>query len=274
MLKSTTGPIPMRGVLSLALDPATLHHLPPHASPNENQRAGAEAGPGEGEGGRVIFYSTSSDPCIRRWYLSHDIRSAREVAPDDPLVVHETSVNSLVFLPGEEEQDAEIWTASSDGWAKCLARSTLTTSEQQEEERNGWQVETSLEHGDYVRAVGVDEMGGWIVTAGRDEDVKVWDRGTGELEVVLRGHFDEVTDLVVMRRRVVSVGIDRTVRVWSLNEEGLGKAKKVWEERLEEDGDEEEGKGNGNNPPSGLTEEEERELAELMNDDDDDDDGR
>ena len=256
VLKSTAGPVTMRGVLALAVDPATILHRPPPAS-LENEKEGA---------GVITFYTASSDPCIRRWYLSHDVRSAGEVAADEPVVVHETSVNDLCFVHGEEEEDKEMWTASSDGFAKCL---TTTSSEA------GWDVDTSLHHGDYVRAVCVDEVGGWVVTAGRDEDVKVWDRGTGGLEVVLRGHFDEVTGLVVMggrRRRVVGVGIDRTVRVWALDEEGLGRAKKVWEERgreEEEDEDEGGGEGEGEKPAGGLTEEEERELAELMDDDDD-----
>ena len=264
MLKSTTGPVPMRGVLSLAVDPGTILHPTP-----ANGKDGAE-------GDAITFYTASSDPCIRRWYLSHDLRSAGQVvAPDDgeALVVHETSVNGLYLVSGMEEEDREMWTASSDGWVKCLVpRTSTTTAPTSEVETMGWDVATSLHHGDYVRAVCVDHVGGWIVTAGRDEDVKVWDRGTGALEVVLRGHFEEVTGLIVMGngRRVVSVGIDRTVRVWELDEEGLGRAKKVWEERGEEGEGEDGGEGMGEKPGGGLTEEEERELAELMDDDDDD----
>ncbi|MDI1487911.1 MAG: hypothetical protein OHK93_007184 [Ramalina farinacea] len=209
VLKSTTGPVTMRGVLAMAVDPATLP-FPTPSSPKNKKEAGA------GEG-KVTFYTASSDPCIRRWYLSHDTRSAGEVTPDDGATgaVHETSVNDLCFVPGMEEEDKEMWTASSDGFAKCLVprRSTSAIKTTTSEEQGGWDVDTSLHHGDYVRAVCVDEAGGWIVTAGRDEDVKVWDRGTGGLEVVLGGHFDEVTGLVVMGgRRVVSVGIDRTER--------------------------------------------------------------
>lgn len=31
--------------------------------------------------------------------------------------------------------------------------------------------------GGWVRDVSVDEMGGWVVGGGRDEEVRVWDRG-------------------------------------------------------------------------------------------------
>jgi len=104
------------------------------------------------------------------------------------------------------------------------------------------------------------------VTAGRDEDVKVWDRASGKLHHVYEGHFEEVTGLLVLGRGVVSVGIDATVRQWDLSSEGLGKAVRDAEEGR--DGVEKEMEKEVVVKPEvgGLTEEEERELEDLMED--------
>jgi WD40 repeat protein len=126
-----------------------------------------------------------------------------------------------------------------------------------------WAVEETIEHGDYVRSVAV--TADWIITAGRDEDVKVWDKTTGKLFHIYDGHFEEVTGLVILEggRKVVSVGIDGTVRIWPLGKQELEKAKI---EKVERD------RGLLKEVPavkkSLMTAEEEAELAELMADDD------
>jgi WD40 repeat protein len=86
----------------------------------------------------------------------------------------------------------------------------------------------------------------------------------------LRGHYDEVTGLVVLRdgegrgRRLSSVSLDGTVRTWPLDKEGLDAAVKEQEEASKGKEDEE-AKGDAGN---GMTAEEEAELAALMDDDD------
>jgi hypothetical protein len=57
-----------------------------------------------------------------------------------------------------------MWTASADKTAKCLVRA------------DGWKANLSLDHPDFVRDILVDEAGGWVVTACRDEEVRVWNR--------------------------------------------------------------------------------------------------
>jgi len=205
----------------------------------------------------LVLVSSSSDPEIRRWHISIDSASqileetsrkpSQENLPSRAIREHETSVYKLFF----DSDDGDLWTASADGTAKCLSRA-----------RN-WATEETIEHGDYVRAVVVTTD--WIVTAGRDEDVKLWERTTGKLFHVYDGHFEEVTGLALLNNctKVVSVSIDGTLRTWPLGRNDLEKA------RVEKD---ERARGLVNDTPlvkmSLMTAEEEAELAELMDDDD------
>lgn len=223
-----------RGILDLGIDPTTY---PP--SPLAEQ-----------ESISLTIFSAGSDREIRRWHISDDISTAAEIDTETPIIQHETSVYDLRF-----DADDDLWTASADGTAKCLSR------------EQGWRSDTTLPHGDYVRAVAIDERGGWVVTAGRDEDVKVWDRATGELYHVYSGHFDEITGLVIVGQMVVSVSIDATVRQWSLKAEDLGKARQ--EVGDSKNGVENEKEEEVQKPkPGKMTEEEERELDDLMGDSD------
>jgi WD40 repeat protein len=114
-----------------------------------------------------------------------------------------------------------------------------------------------------VRDVAVDEDGGWVITACRDEHVRVWEKGSGKLNHVFSGHFEEVTGLVFLsQQRIVSVSIDATVRQWSLKPEDLSKAiQEAEDERagLEKEIEPEKKEGV-------MTAEEEAELAELLDD--------
>jgi WD40 repeat protein len=205
----------------------------------------------------LVIVSSSSDPQIRRWRITlvstSQIFDEQTVSkptpqgtPNQAIREHETSVYKLFF----DSDEGDLWTASADGTAKCLSRA-----------RN-WATEETIEHGDYVRAVTVSAD--WVVTAGRDEDVKVWDRTTGKLFHIYNGHFEEVTGLVILEggRQVVSVGIDGTVRIWPLGRQELEKAKKEKHER---------DRGLVKEVQAVkkclMTEEEEAELAELMDDD-------
>ena len=218
-----------RAILNLAVDLTTYD---PHTPSGQD----------------IIIFSASSDPHIRRWKLRADLSAASEHETDNVILQHETSVNALRF-----DEDDDLWTASSDGSAKCLSR------------ERGWEVDTVLMHGDYVRDLLIDEIGGWIVTLGRDEEVKVWERGSGKLWHTYSGHFEEVTGCVLLAgQTLVTVGIDRTVRQWSLRADELGKARKELEDQR--NGLVTEEAIQGEEKTSVLTEEEERELAELMDD--------
>lgn len=207
----------------------------------------------------VILVSSSSDPHIRRWRISlssaSQILDSAEQTQGKPtrqtILEHETSVYKILF--SGDDDDTDLWTASADGSAKCLSRA-----------RN-WSTEETYEHGDYVRAVVVTTD--WVVTAGRNEDVKVWDRATGKLWHVYEGHYEEVTGLVVLagEKKVVSVSIDGTVRTWGFSKSDLEKAIKEKEEAAKGGAKEDKVAAK----QSLLTAEEEAELAELMDSDGD-----
>ncbi|GIJ83797.1 hypothetical protein Asppvi_002627 [Aspergillus pseudoviridinutans] len=189
----------------------------------------------------LVVFSAGSDREIR-WF---DITSGtQDLTAMDPLLAHDTSVYKLFF-----DSDGDLWTASADKTTKCLVR------------EDGWKANLTLSHPDFVRDVVVYEQGGWVITACRDEEVRLWNRSTGQLYHTFSGHFEEVTGLVLVGSTVVSVSIDATIRQWSLRPDDLRTAvEKAKKAKAEEEEPEQ-------NPESMLTEEEERELAELMNED-------
>lgn len=205
----------------------------------------------------ATVFSGDSNREIRRWHISSTSSfeiptigpaDAEATSLDiDPLVVHETSIYTLHF-----DSNLDLYTASADKSAKVLARN-----------RN-WEADTTLPHPDFVRDIAIDEQGGWIITACRDEEVRIWDSGTGDLHHVYSGHYEEVTGVLVLpNAKVISVSIDGTVRQWSLKPQDLERAREAARtEVLEEDGEKKVEK------KSLMTAEEEAELAELMDDSD------
>lgn len=82
---------------------------------------------------------------------------------------------------------------------------------------------------------------------------------TGKLYHTFAGHFEEVTGLLLLGSKVISVGIDATIRQWSLDPQDLQRAKTELEspEKVEEDKPEQ----------PVLDADEEALLDELMRDD-------
>jgi WD40 repeat protein len=208
----------------------------------------------------IILVSASSDPHIRRWRITMDnYEQLLEVDPDKPgadrptIQEHDTSVYKVVF--DHEGEDVDLLTASADGTVKLLSRARKFATED------------VYEHRDYVRAVAVSDL--WVISGGRDENVKVWDRLSAQLYCTLEGHYDEITDLVVLRnvggRDVVcSVSIDGTIRTWPLDKSELDNVVK----EIQEAGKPKEDSGNGPAESHSLmTAEEEAELAALMDED-------
>lgn len=113
--------------------------------------------PFETDGDEVTVFSAGSVGEIRRWRVG--VKRAEEVGV---IRAHETSVYKLVF-----DSDGDLWSASADASVVCLGR----------ERGKGWEVEMRVEVGGWVRGVGVEERGGWVVAGGRGEGVGVWARG-------------------------------------------------------------------------------------------------
>jgi len=192
----------------------------------------------------ATIFSAGSDREIRRWTIG--LTSASEVEPS-PIIAHETSIDALHF-----DSDGDLWTASADKTAKCLSRG------------REWAEDSTFEHPDFVRDVAIDEDGGWLVSVCRDEEVRVWDKSSGKLHHTFSGHFEEVTGLLLLGQRVISVSIDATVRQWSLKPQELAKAiQEAEDERLGKEEDKEPERKEGM-----MTAEEEAELAELLGDSD------
>lgn len=212
----------------------------------------------------IILYSASSDPFIRKWQLNSsngkqilldewtNISSVRTSNPGigGTIYQHETGIYQIIFQ--DDGDEINIWTASADGTAKCLSRN------------KNWCAVEIYEHKDYVRAVSVTEK--LVITAGRDENIKIWDRTSGELLHVYEGHFDEVTGLVLIdnQRKLVSVSIDGTVRCWGLEAHELERA--IYRNENGDSVDTREPEELG--PQVQLTSDEEAQLKELMELDD------
>ena len=232
------------GVLALAIDP-----LGEYSTGDDSTEEAAT--------NNCVLFSASSDRTILRWRINPlSLRSSLATLLPPPLTPHETSIYALHF----SSPSADLYTASADGAAMLLSR------------EHDWTPDTTLQHGNYVRAVAVSANEKYIVTAGRSEDVKVWDVASGKLVGVWWGHWDEVMGLVIVRdqagkgaERIVSVGIDATIRVWPLDEMEMQKAR-LEREREEQSIDEEEVEVSGKEAEGSLTVEEEAELAELMDD--------
>ncbi|KAJ3283547.1 hypothetical protein HDU79_008976 [Rhizoclosmatium sp. JEL0117] len=195
---------------------------------------------------------------------------------------HTRPVESLVFVEGEESgegqelsqlkghltsvyklhitEDGELWSASAD---KTVKRWNLEAAIS----------DSTFEHPDFVKCVAVVH-GNYVVTGGRDENIRVFDLTSEKCINIIEGHFGEISCLFVSGGRLWSGSLDATIRSWSLEDilkpntaavqshtesmaaEANGSAASAAESLIP-------GKG-----ASLMTEEEERELAELMDEDD------
>ncbi|KAL7269166.1 hypothetical protein RUND412_008187 [Rhizina undulata] len=206
----------------------------------------------------AVVYSGGSEREIKRWRIPLS-NPAKAEEDDEVILEHDTSVYAIRF----EGEDADMWTASADNTARRI-------DIRSEEKMLGARSDTVLKHSDFVNDVILEPRGRWVITACRDEGIRVWDVGTGELHHTFDGHIDEVTGLAVVGRNydtLVSISIDNTLRKWSLKPQDL-KAAIELAAKEQEGGKQEEVKEMKKDKKSLMTEEEERELAELMDDSD------
>lgn len=244
-----------RGVLDLAIDPASY----------KSRRGGTEGALPE----HVKLFSASSLGDIKCWNVSGS--RIFEITGDDEekngfskkgdgrgtaVGVHETSVNRLHF-PGdacppltpnsnegseeeeerEESVNADLYTASSDNTSQFLPRSARFQAPA-----------TVMKHPDWVRDVIAMPELGMVVTACRDEEVRIWEIEQEDIDTreaskkreatllgTLSGHHDSVEAMAFVRPekntravRLVSGGLDCTLRVWSLEHDAIETHEKEW----------------------------------------------
>jgi outer membrane protein assembly factor BamB len=212
-----------------------------------------------------MFFSGDSTGEIRAWDMTSNPKDTKEIAlplsgtktEDEtdvilPLSVQHTSIYDLEFLDSGEE--GELWSASADKTAVSIDIET-------------GRVDTTLTHPDFVKCVAVVPNLGIVATGCRDGNIRIWSVATGELLHELKGHFEEITDLLLAGQEIVSVSIDGTLRRWNLAGDYLANSAKAGEE-MEQKGWKEEEKPKKSKGVE-LTAEEEAELAELMSDEDD-----
>ena len=182
-----------RSVSALAFDPFLSSSSSNSSDGGEYQKKTMSSQP-------MTLFSAGSGISIRRWAISsssstssssssmiqekeegeqQNQTSTIQVSPLPPLpphTHHDSSISALAF-----DKYGDLWTASADRTVRHLVR-----------DRN-WAVDTQLEHPDVVSDVlvldldlDVDQDGfgsehddgkneGWIATACRDEEVRVWD---------------------------------------------------------------------------------------------------
>ncbi|OAL37937.1 hypothetical protein AYO20_02770 [Fonsecaea nubica] len=190
----------------------------------------------------IVMLSTSKQEIFSFAVPALSTNTTQKLDLSLPILAHATSVYKLHF-----DEDGDLWTASADKTAKHLLR------------EEGWRADTTLTHPDFVRDVITHDRYGWVITACRDENVRVWNKATGDLHHVFTGHYEEVTGLSLAGDLVISVSIDATLRRWSLAPADLNKAvEEAKNPRLLEQEPE------PNTELGMLTEEEEAELRALM----------
>lgn len=151
-----------RGILCLAVDPETLYGA---AYPSIETDDVETSSYSDVKDNGITIFSAGSDRTIRRWRVictiteDKHVLEAYEIDTDYPIIAHETSVFHLCFDYKNEDQ---LWTASADGTVKSLNRSL------------DWAPDARLDHGDYVDTVVLNAN--FIVSAGRNEEIKLWRR--------------------------------------------------------------------------------------------------
>ncbi|ORY84294.1 WD40-repeat-containing domain protein, partial [Protomyces lactucae-debilis] len=120
------------------------------------------------------------------------------------LVGHADFIKCLLYIPslglllsGSSDRTIRVWCLQD---FKCLY--TLKAHPR------------AVEQLYYVRDVLV--YGPYIITACRDEQIRLFEGGSGKLKFTLEGHFSEITGLAIVGQTLFSVSIDCTLRRWDL----------------------------------------------------------
>ncbi|KAF9163846.1 hypothetical protein DFQ26_002071 [Actinomortierella ambigua] len=148
--------------------------------------------------GSEYLYSAGSDGTVRKWDILKGQGQGGHC--DEIWNYHATTVYRVIV------QGNEIWSASAD---KTVQRFDLETKK----------VDTKIEHPDFVKTLAL--AGPYVLTGGREESVRVLSVATGKLIKEIKGHFDEVSSIVVIGTTAYTGSLDGTMRRWSMKEQDL-----------------------------------------------------
>jgi WD40 repeat protein len=79
------------------------------------------------------------------------------------------------------------------------------------------EAESNGGHGNMVEKIIVSPCGKWVLTASKDQSIKIWNSTTYTVHRTLKGHTHWVSDIAISfdGRRIVSASWDTTIKVWS-----------------------------------------------------------
>lgn len=121
----------------------------------------------------AIVYTAGSERDIRIWKITLlDLSRSEEIS--ESILEHETSVHRISF----QGADDDFWSASADKTARRIDMRSIS-------KKPGTRTDTLLQHPDYVNDVLVERTGRYVITACRDEGVRLWDIAVRALEHIL-----------------------------------------------------------------------------------------
>ncbi len=141
--------------------------------------------------------------------LSFESRTseARRLLDTGDLAAAAEAVGNARAIPGYERAPAAL--ALSDELGARLPRQGLAAA---------WEEGRLEGHTDQVLALAASADGSRLFSAGKDQEIRVWDVATSRTALVLTGHQGLVAGIATTRdgRALASASWDRTVRLWDL----------------------------------------------------------
>ena len=137
---------------------------------------------------------------------------------------HNATLTAITF----GKSDDIFWTASKDctivRWnvtgKKEVKYPGRKANRQERKQKGGAKKSIPVGHFDEILALAASDDGKYLVSAGRDRVLHIWNAITNELIDSFRGHRDVVTSLCFQKksRTLFSGSYDRSIKIWNLDE--------------------------------------------------------